>query len=252
MIIYTDIVKRYGDITALDHINLEINEGKITALLGPNGSGKTTLFKITMGLLKPDNGEVYVNGLNPIKQPIEVRKITGYSPEEISLFESLTPLETYKFLADIYEIKENDFKTRLQLYIKLFNINEEINKLCGELSHGNRRKISIISALLHDPDILILDEPFTGLDPEAAKILKEIMKKHASKNKIVIFSTHILEIAEAVADHIIIINKGKIVAQGTKEELTTIAKKSDLESIFLELTGLSKELNELIEILWRV
>lgn len=123
-------------------------------------------------------------------------------------------------------------------------------KICGELSHGNRRKVSLVSALLHDPQILILDEPFSGLDPEAAKILKEIFKKYASENKIVLFSTHILEIAEAVAEHIIIINNGQIVAEGSKDELSTIIEKDDLESIFLEVTGLTNEVNELIKTLW--
>lgn len=250
MIRYINVTKKYGEVTALNNVTIEIRSGKITALLGPNGSGKTTLFKLTLGIIKPDEGEIIVDGINVLENPIEARKIIGYSPEEITLFESLTPIEMYKFLSEIYGLNEETFQERLKLYLKLFNLTTEANKLCGEMSHGNRRKVSIVSALLHDPDVLILDEPFSGLDPEAAKILKEIMKKHAKENRTVLFSTHILQIAEAVADHIIIINHGDIVAEGNKEELERVVRKGDLETIFLEATGLSKEVDQLIKTLW--
>jgi len=250
MIKYINVTKKYGEVTALNNITAEISSGKITALLGPNGSGKTTLFKLTLGIIKPDEGQILVDNIDVLENPIEARKIIGYSPEEVTLFESLTPIEMYKFLSEIYGLNEKVFEERIKLYLKLFNLTTEANKLCGELSHGNRRKVSIIAALLHDPSILILDEPFSGLDPEAAKILKEIMKKYATENRTVLFSTHILEIAEAVADHIIIINQGDIVAEGNKEELERMVKKKDLETIFLEVTGLSKEVDKLIKTLW--
>lgn len=128
MIRYINVTKRYGEVTALKNISIQIDDGKITALLGPNGSGKTTLFKLTLGLLKPDTGEIYVNNISVSRDPINARRLIGYSPEEITLFESLTPLETYRFLSTIYNIDEDEFEKRLQLYIKLFNLDEHINK----------------------------------------------------------------------------------------------------------------------------
>ena len=250
MIRYLDVSKKYGEVVALDNISLEIQNGKITALLGPNGSGKTTLFKITLGVLRPDSGKIYIDDLDVVENPIEARRIIGYSPEDITLFESLTPLEMFNFISKVYGLGDKQYEKQLQLYIKLFNLNSYMNKLCGELSHGNRRKVSLVSALLHDPKVLLLDEPFTGLDPEAGRILKEILKKNASENKVVMFSTHILEIAEAVADYIIIISNGRVVAEGSPDELRGMMQHRDLESVFLEVTGLSREVEQLIRTLW--
>ncbi len=250
MIRYLDVSKKYGEVVALDNISLDIEDGKITALLGPNGSGKTTLFKITLGVLRPDSGKIYIDDLDVVENPIEARRIIGYSPEDITLFESLTPLEMFNFISKVYGLRDKQYEKQLQLYITLFNLNSYMNKLCGELSHGNRRKVSLVSALLHDPKVLLLDEPFTGLDPEAGRILKEILKKNASENKVVMFSTHILEIAEAVADYIIIINNGRVVAEGSPDELRDMMQYRDLESVFLEVTGLSREVEQLIRTLW--
>ena len=250
MIRYYDVTKKYGEMVAVNRVTMSISGGEITALVGPNGSGKTTLMKMTLGLVKPTNGRIEVDGLDPIENSIEVRRITGYSPEEIIIYESLTPPEIFSFLGDVYDISRDDLESRVELYTRLFKLDDYMTKLCGELSHGNRRKVSIISALLHNPRILILDEPFSGLDPESGRILKEIMRKYSSEGKTIIFSTHILEIAEAVADRIAIIHHGKLAAEGSPEELRNSIKASDLESVFMKVTGLSDEVDQLIKSLW--
>jgi ABC-2 type transport system ATP-binding protein len=250
VIIYKDVIKSFGPVIAVNRVSMEIEEGCITALLGPNGSGKSTLMKMTIGVLRPDFGDIIVDGYSVVDDPISVRKIVGFSPEEINLFDSLTPTEIFSFLSEVYNISDDVFQDRVEFYVRLFKLDEYMNVLCGELSFGNRRKVSLVSALLHDPPILILDEPFSGLDPEAGRILKELLKKYASMGRTVVFSTHILEIAEAVANYIIIMNRGEVVARGRPDELRELISVSDLETVFMEVTGLSGELESLIRSLW--
>lgn len=250
MIRYMNLSKKYSGNIAIDNLTLDIMDGVVTALLGPNGSGKSTLIKMTLGLIKPTSGRVLVDGMDPFRDPIKIRMITGYSPEEVTLFESLTPLETLNFIGSLYGLGGRELEERIGFYVSLFKLGEHMDKLGSDLSHGNRRKLSIICALIHEPKYLILDEPFSGLDPEAGRILKELMRKYASMGRLVIFTTHILEIAEAVADEIIILNRGRVVARGSPEELRALYDESRLESIFMEVTGLSSELEQLIRSLW--
>ncbi len=246
MLKYKRISKHYGNVIALNDVTVDFPPGKIHALLGPNGSGKSTMIKMAIGLVKPDSGRVLVDGIDPISDPVKARMIVGYSPEEIVIYESLTPAEYISFLGYVYHIPEDVLKGRISRLIKLFKMEDHMGKLGGELSHGNRRKILIMSALIHDPRILILDEPFSGLDPEIARVLKEIMRKYVDEGRTVIFSTHILELAEAVADEITIMHKGKLVARGPIEELKG---KKGLETYFLEVTGLTSELENLLKAL---
>ncbi len=246
MLKYEEVSKRYGSAIALSDVTVDFSPGKIHALLGPNGSGKSTMMKMTIGLVKPDSGRVSVDGIDPISDPMKARFIVGYSPEEIVIYESLTPAEYISFLGYIYHIPEGLMKERMDRLIKLFKMEDHMGKLGGELSHGNRRKVLIMSALIHDPKILILDEPFSGLDPEIARVLKEIMRKYANEGRTVIFSTHILELAEAIADEVTIMHEGKVVAKGPIDELRG---KKDLESYFLEVTGLTSELENLLKAL---
>ncbi len=246
MLSYEGVTKRYGNVQALKGVTVEFQPSRIHALLGPNGSGKSTLMKMAIGLVKPDSGRVRVDGIDPVEDPISARKIVGYAPEEIVIYESLTPAEYLSFLGYVYTIPKDELETRLKTLIKIFKMDEHMGKLGGELSHGNRRKLLIMSALIHDPKVLILDEPFSGLDPEVARVLKELMRKYAEEGRVVIFSTHILELAEAVADEVTIMHRGEVVAKGPMEELRG---KKDLETYFLEVTGLTSELEELLKAL---
>ncbi|RLG41350.1 MAG: ABC transporter ATP-binding protein [Thermoproteota archaeon] len=246
MLSYTEVNKRYGNVRALKNVSVEFPPGKIHALLGPNGSGKSTLMKMSIGLVKPDSGTVRVDGINPVEDPISARRIVGYAPEEIIIYESLTPAELLSFLGHVYRIPKEELEERIAMLIRIFKMEEHMGKLGGELSHGNRRKLLLMSALLHDPKVLVLDEPFSGIDPEIAKILKELMKKYAGEGRTVIFSTHILELAEAVADEVTIMHEGEVVAKGPLDELRG---KKDLETYFMEVTGLTSELQEILKVL---
>ncbi len=246
MLRYEGVTKRYGNVQALKGVTVEFQPGRIHALLGPNGSGKSTLMKMAIGLVKPDSGSVRVDGIDPVEDPISARKVVGYAPEEIVIYESLTPAEYLSFLGYVYGIPKEELEPRLRTLIKIFKMEEHMGKLGGELSHGNRRKLLIMSALIHDPRVLILDEPFSGLDPEIARVLKELMRKYAEEGRVVVFSTHILELAEAVADEVTIMHLGEVVAKGPMEELRG---KKDLETYFLEVTGLTSELEELLKAL---
>ncbi|RZN60644.1 MAG: ABC transporter ATP-binding protein [Thermoproteota archaeon] len=250
MLSYVNVTKKYGEITALDNVTVEFKSGVVNALLGPNGSGKSTMMKIAIGLIKPDSGSVSVDGVDPSRDPVSARRIIGYSPEEIVLYESLTPAELFSFVGSIYRIPKDIVKERINQLIRLFKLEEHMGKLIGELSHGNRRKVSLVLSLLHEPRVLLLDEPFSGLDPQAGRILKELMRKHARDGRTVVFSTHILEIAEAVAENIVIMSNGRVVGSGSPDELKKRLSVSDMESAFLKATGLSEEVREMIRILW--
>jgi ABC-2 type transport system ATP-binding protein len=245
MLSYRDVSKRYGDVIALKGVTLEFQPGKIHALLGPNGSGKSTLMKIALGLVKPDSGSVRVYDIDPVRDPIGARRLIGYVPEEVLIYESLTPSEWFGFVGSIYGMDRELLRERLDTLIRVFKMEEHMGKLGGELSLGNKRKVMLITALMKEPKVLILDEPFSGLDPEVARVLKEILRRKAEEG-VVIFSTHILELAEAVADDITILRYGEVVARGPISELKG---KKDLESYFMEVTGLSSELQELLKAL---
>ncbi len=250
MLSYRGVEKRYGHFVAVDNVSIDFEPGLIHALLGPNGAGKSTLMKMAIGVARPDAGEVRVDGVDPARDPVSARRIVGYAPEEIVVYESLTPVETLSFLGSVYRLPRDKLEENVNLLIKLFKLGEHMNKLAGELSHGNKRKLLLVSALLHDPKVLILDEPFSGLDPEAGRVLREIMRKYSSEGKTILFSTHILELAEAVADMVTIMHNGRIVARGSPEELRKELRASDLESVFMTATGLSGELKELLKALW--
>ncbi len=251
MLRYEGVTKRFGEVLAVNGVTVEFEPGKVHALLGPNGSGKSTLMRMALGVVVPDSGRVYVDSIDPVREPIKARRIIGYSPEEVILYESLTPAEHISLYGSIYGIEREKLVERSALLVKLFKLDEHMNKLTGELSHGNRRKLSLVLAFLHDPSLIILDEPFSGLDPEAGRVLKEFLKKFASEGRTVIFSTHILELAEAVADEVTIMHKGKVVIKGSREELRSAKEEKGLEEVFMEVTGLSSELKELLDLLWR-
>jgi ABC-2 type transport system ATP-binding protein len=229
------VVKRYGEILAVDGIDLNIKPGEIFGLLGPNGSGKSTTMKMLLGLVTPDNGSVNVLGISVEKDPITVKRSVGYVPESAHLYEFLTGLEYLDFTGDVYGIPTEDKKTRIDEYLKALQLEGRESDMISSYSEGMKQKI----AFLHRPKLLILDEPLSGLDPRSARIVKDFLHELKAQGVTTIMSTHVLEIAEALCDRIGIIYHGKLLALGTMNELRQMAKlpESDLEDIFLKLTG---------------
>lgn len=222
---------------SLNDLNLEIKNGEIFGFLGPNGAGKTTTIKIITGILNPDDGDVLLDGKSIRKDPIEAKKQFGYVPDNPDMFLRLKGIEYLNFIADIYEVSEEDRKNRIEELAKKFGIYEDLNNPIQSYSHGMRQKLMVISVLLHNPKNWILDEPMTGLDPKASFELKELMRKHSKEGNTVFFSTHVLEVAEKLCDRVGIINKGKLIFVGTYEELKKqFAENGSLEELFLELT----------------
>lgn len=222
---------------SVDNLNLEIKNGEIFGFLGPNGAGKTTTIKMITGILKPDEGEILLDGKNIEKQPVDAKKTIGFVPDSPDMFLRLTGFEYLNFIADMYEVSSEDRKERIEKLAKRFEIENDLGSSMQSYSHGMRQKIIVISMLLHQPKNWILDEPMTGLDPKSSFQLKELMREHAKKNNTVFFSTHVLEVAEKLCDRIGIIHKGNLIFVGTYEELKSEVKEgSSLEEMFLELT----------------
>jgi len=244
MLAINNLTVKYGDKIAVDSISFTVREGEVFGLLGPNGAGKTSTLKAIVGLV-PYHGEIRL-----FDKPIDVKakNLIGYVPEEFMLLESLTPKEFFEFIASVRRIENvND---RLEKLVKAFGIEQYLETPITALSMGTKQKVTIISALLHDPPLLILDEPLNGLDAKSSKILKEIMAKHVEKGGAIVFSTHIMEIAEKLCDRIAVINNGKIIAKGSIEELREIAlTDGSLEEIFLKLTGQMEEIDEILKVL---
>ena len=226
--------KFYGDKQVLSDFSIEIQNGEIYGILGPNGSGKTTLLKIMAGISQFDKGTVTVEGIDAKSDQIGVRKIVGYVPETPWLYESLTPYEYFSFIGSIREIPNDVAERRANDLTKAFGMEEYNDQFIGSLSFGTKQKVSIIASLIHAPKILILDESINGLDPQSAKIFRDLLRSLVQDGKTVVFSTHILEIAENVCDKIAIMNTGKIVAQGRTVELL---KERNLEDVFIGLTS---------------
>ena len=244
MLRVNDLTVRYGDKVAVSSISFQVKEGEIFGLLGPNGAGKSSTIKAIVGLV-PFEGETRL-----FDREIDVRakNSIGYVPEEFMLLESLTPKEFFEFIASIRRIKNvND---RLEKLVRAFGITNYFETPIASLSMGTKQKVSIIAALLHSPPLLILDEPLNGLDAKSSRILKEIMARHVEKGGAVLFSTHIMEIAEKLCDRIAVISGGRIVAEGTIDELREIAlADGGLEEIFLKLTGQMEEIDEVLRVL---
>jgi ABC-2 type transport system ATP-binding protein len=246
-----NLTKSYGSLIAVNNLSFEINEGEIYGLLGPNGAGKTTTLKVLMGLLDPDSGVTEIFGINTVTDPIEVKKRVGYVPEELSLYESLTAQELIDFVASIREIPEKTANRRAVEISRALDFSQHYFKTVVTLSQGNKQKIMLIVALLHAPDLLILDEPFSGLDVRTARIMKDVIRLHVESGGAVLLSTHIMEMAEGLCDRVGIIDEGVLVAEGTLDELRAQAKSEerDLENLFLKLTGEEEEVREGVDTL---
>ena len=235
MITYKNVSKSYHKFSnAINNLNLEIPDGKVIGLLGHNGAGKTTTIKMTVGIYEPSEGEILINGENILKNPIKVKKQIGFVPDNIFLNQNFTGNEYLVFIANIYGLSKNDRINRIEELGKRFELLEFLNNRIKSYSRGMQQKLAIIASLLNNPKVWVLDEPLNGLDPQSAYVLKEFIKEYANKGNTVIFSTHILEVAEKLCDELIILKKSDVVFKGTIDELKIkYSSDSDLEEIFL-------------------
>jgi ABC-2 type transport system ATP-binding protein len=236
MIEVKKINKTYnGNVKAIRDLNLTINDGEIVGFIGLNGAGKTTAIKMMTGVLKPDSGTIKVNGFDVVKDSLKAKQIIGYIADSPDIFLKLTGMEFINFIADIYKVSLEDRKKRIKEFSTRFDLEGLLDKPMQGYSHGTRQKMMVVAALVHNPEVWILDEPLIGLDPRSALELKKMMREHADKGNSVFFSTHVLEIAEKLCDRVAIIDKGKVVFIGTLDELKTKYKKNDLEKLFMEV-----------------
>ncbi|MBY9006115.1 MAG: ABC transporter ATP-binding protein [Candidatus Lokiarchaeota archaeon] len=234
---------------AVNNISFNVNKGEIFGLLGPNGAGKTTTIKLLLGLLEPNDGNIRVFGLNPEREDIKIKEEIGYVAEEPLIFRSLTPKDLFNFISSIRKLDPLKTEKKVKEYLESLDAIQYYEQIIDTLSHGNKQKIQIISAIIHNPKLLIFDEPLAGLDAKSVKVLKEILDLHKENGGAVLFSTHIMKIAEELCDRIGIINKGKIVGIGTIEELRKQSNKigASLEDVFLRLTEQDKSVMEIIK-----
>jgi len=242
----SELVKVYGDVVAVNGVSFMVQEGEVYGLLGPNGAGKTTIIRILMGLTRPTSGSAKVLGLNPEVDPVSVKMLVGYVPEEVQLFETLTPMELFEFVSSIRGIPSGEASERVKTLVRAFDLEPYVNKPIASLSRGNKQKIAVISALLHKPKLLILDEPFNGLDAKSSRVLKEYIKLHLERGGSVLLSTHVMEIAENLCSRIGIIHKGVLVAEGRVEDLRVMVDERRLEDVFLKLTMQDSEVREIV------
>lgn len=226
-----------GKNKVIDNLNLTIPDGRIFGFLGPNGAGKTTTIKMITGIISPNSGSITIGGRDIVKEPLEAKKLFGFVPDSPDIFLRLKGIEYLNFMGDVYEVPTEIRKERIENLSKRFSMENALGDRIQSYSHGMRQKIVIMGVLIHDPEVWILDEPLTGLDPKSSFTLKEMMREHVENGKTVLFSTHVLEVAEKLCDIVAIIDKGKILYSGDLETLRKEHNESkSLENIFLELT----------------
>lgn len=225
--------KIYGEgKKAADDVTLTVESGDIYGFIGHNGAGKSTTIRAVVGVLDFTEGEIYIDGHSVKTEPMECKKVTAYIPDNPDIYENLTGIQYLNFISDVFDIGAKEREERIKKYADMFEITEALGDQISSYSHGMKQKVAIISALIHEPKLLVLDEPFVGLDPKATYILKEIMKEMCEKGTAVFFSTHVLDVAEKLCNKVAIIKQGKIIASGTMEELTN---GQSLEEVFLEV-----------------
>ena len=227
-----NLTKSYGEKKAVDSLSLHIEKGEIYGFIGHNGAGKTTTLKAATGILNFDMGEIYVDGVSVRNDPIACKKKIAYIPDNPDLYEFMTGIKYLNFICDIFGIGTAERGERIRKYAGLFELTESLGQPISSYSHGMKQKLAIISALIHEPKLIIMDEPFVGLDPKAAHLLKEIMRDICARGGAIFFSTHVLDVAEKLCDKVAIIKGGKLIKSGTMEEVKGDAS---LETVFLEL-----------------
>lgn len=228
------LTKHYGTKTAVDGLTLTIQPGEIYGFLGPNGAGKTTTLKCCCGILQPDSGEVFVDGVSMQKEPLQAKQKLAYLPDDPKLYEYMTGIQYLDFIADVYGVSDAARAERTRIYSERFDLNDALSQPIGAYSHGMKQKLAIISALLHAPKLILMDEPFVGLDPLASHQLKQTMRAFCDAGGAIFFSTHVLEVAEKLCDRVAIIKNGTLVRSGPIEKVRGDAS---LETVFLELEG---------------
>lgn len=238
MIKLINLTKLYRGLRAVDNLNLEVKKGIVFGFLGPNGAGKTTTIKMMAGVLKPTEGQVIINGIDISKEPSEAKRCIGFIPDQPFLYEKLTGLEFLQFVAGLYNLNHSQsLNGHIMKLLELFELIHWSEELIESFSHGMKQRLAMCAALLHEPEAIIVDEPMVGLDPKAARLVKDIFKDQADKGRTVFMSTHSLEVAQEVCQEIAIIQAGKIIATGTAEDLERQAGVGgNLEKIFLKLT----------------
>lgn len=232
MLTINNLTKTYGDKKAVDDLSLSIEAGEIYGFIGHNGAGKTTTIKSVAGILDFDKGEILVDGVSVKANPLECKKKIAYIPDNPDLYDFMTGIQYLNFIADIFEVPATERKERIDKYAQMFEIKDNLTDAISSYSHGMKQKLAVISALIHNPKLIIMDEPFVGLDPKAAHLLKSIMREICDNGGAIFFSTHVLEVAEKLCDKIAIIKGGKLIKCGTMDE---VKGDESLEAVFLEL-----------------
>ena len=241
MIEFINLVKKFGDLVAVNDVTLTVPRGEFFAMLGPNAAGKTTTLKILAGLMKPTSGCARVCGFDMQLQPLEARRRIAYVPDFPFLYDKLTAWEFFRFTGQLFQMDDASIEANAQELAARFHLDEFVNHPLEGLSHGTRQRVSIVSALLHDPEVFVIDEPMVGLDPQHARVVKDVLKERSVKGMTVLVSTHQLSVAEEMADRIGIIHNGRLIAVGNRDELRRQSGSSgQLEEIFLSLTAEGK------------
>ena len=234
MIEIKNVTKKYGNKIALKNVSFTVKDGEIFAFIGHNGAGKTTLIKAIVGVHKFEEGDILINGKSIKDDPISCKKEMAFIPDNPELYEQMKAIDFINFICDMYEIPKNIREVNIRKYAKLFEIENNLNDTINSFSHGMKQKITLIAALAHDPKVLIMDEPFVGLDPKAVFAVKEIMNEMIKDGKIIFFSTHILDVAEKLCSRVAIIKNGEVLKVGDMQE---IKGDKSLETVFLDLEG---------------
>ena len=236
MLSINNLTKTYrGSSKGVHEVSLEIESGDIYGFIGPNGAGKTTTIKCVVGILSFQEGSITIDGVSIIDNPIECKKKFAYIPDNPDIYDYLTGIQYLNFIADVFEVSAQDREEKFKKYARAFEIEESLGDLVSSYSHGMKQKLAIISAMIHEPKLLILDEPFVGLDPQASVVFKDFMREMCSKGGAVFFSTHVLDVAERLCTRVAIIKDGRIITSGKMEDIVTNG--NTLESIFLEVAG---------------
>jgi ABC-2 type transport system ATP-binding protein len=238
MIELIHVVKKFGELVAVNDLSLTVERGEFFAVLGPNAAGKTTTIKILTGLIKPTSGAARVAGFDVQQHPLEVRQRMAYVPDFPFLYDKLTPWEFIRFTGQLFQMSDAAIRSNAEMLISRFNLESYVNKIIEGLSHGTRQRVAIVSALLHQPEVFVIDEPMVGLDPHHARVVKDILKERSKAGMTVFLSTHQLSVAEEIADRIGIMHQGRLIAVGTRDELRQKSgAEGPLEKTFLALTA---------------
>lgn len=232
MLKINSLTKKYADKVAVNNLSLHIAPGEIYGFIGHNGAGKTTTLKSIAGILDYDSGEILIDGKSAKSEPLACKAVTAYIPDNPDIYDFMTGIQYLNFIADVFKVGESERSSRISEYAKMFEIEDSLNDLIGTYSHGMKQKLVIISALIHSPKLIMMDEPFVGLDPKATHQLKQIMRNICDNGGAIFFSTHVLEVAEKLCDKVAVIKGGNLVASGTVDE---VKGNSSLEDAFLEM-----------------